>query len=245
MKAHEIIELEEQQALKQLRRNKSWQLVFVALFTALLAFFVLIVAMIEVETNAKKRDYQRLVNSLYQQVNFEKERMGLSWLNTEYTLAKGIRMTIDADVFQDTPLFMSARARVNPRYMPYVNRLVELLKRLQLQKMQDRYPDWVSTLQAPGTDFVVTIRVEGHTDANPMTGMGMYRSNYELSALRAYAIMDLLRIYTQLPSRQFAIAGYGPFYPLNSANPFAAENRRVEIYLLPQVIPKRGQDGNG
>lgn len=245
MKAQEIIQSQEGQALRQLRRNKSWQLVFVALFTALLAFFVLIVAMIEIETNAKKRDYQRLVNSLYQEVNFEKERMGLTWLNTENTLTKGIRLTISAEVFQDAPLFMSARARVNPRYMPYVNRLVDLLNRLQLEAFQQRYPNWVATLREPGDDFLVTIRVEGHTDANPMVGSGMYRSNYELSALRAYAIMDLLKLYTQLPSRQFAIAGYGPFYPLKPQDPFASENRRVEIYLLPQVIPKRSQNGNG
>lgn len=245
MKAQEIIQSEEGQALRQLRRNKSWQLVFVALFTALLAFFVLIVAMIEVETNAKKRDYQRLVNSLYQEIDFEKDRMGLSWLNTENTLTKGIRLTISPDVFQEMPLFMSARARVNPRYMPYVNRLVELLNRLDLETVQQRYPNWVRTLQEPGDDFIVTIRVEGHTDANPMTGAGMYRSNYELSALRAYAIMDLLRIYTQLPSRQFAIAGYGPFYPLKPDDPFAAENRRVEIYIVPQLVSKAVADVNG
>ncbi|PLA73862.1 cell envelope biogenesis protein OmpA [Hydrogenovibrio sp. SC-1] len=245
MKAQDIIQSQEGQALRQLRRNKSWQLVFVALFTALLAFFVLIVAMIEVETNAKKRDYQRLVNSLYQEINFEKERMGLSWLHTENTLTKGIRLTIASEVFEETPLFMSARARVNPRYMPYVNRLVELLNRMQLETVRQRYPNWVATLREPGDDFVVTVRVEGHTDANPMTGAGMYRSNYELSALRAYAIMELLRIYTQLPSRQFAIAGYGPFYPLNPQDPFAAENRRVEIYIVPQVIPEAIDDVNG
>lgn len=245
MDGQEIARNQEAQALRQLRRNKSWQLVFVALFTALLAFFVLIVAMIEVETNAKKRDYQRLVNSLYQQVNFEKQRMGLSWLNTENTLTKGIRLTISSEVFQEAPLFMSARARVNPRYMPYINRLVELLNRLKLENIQQSYPNWVATLTEPNEDFLVTIRVEGHTDANPMTGAGMYRSNYELSALRAYAIMELLRIYTQLPSRQFAIAGYGPFYPLTPQDPFAAENRRVEIYLLPQVITKALPNVNG
>lgn len=245
MDGQEIARNQEAQALRQLRRNKSWQLVFVSLFTALLAFFVLIVAMIEVETNAKKRDYQRLVNSLYQQVNFEKQRMGLSWLNTENTLTKGIRLTISSEVFQEAPLFMSARARVNPRYLPYINRLVELLNRLKLENIRQSYPNWVATLTEPNEEFLVTIRVEGHTDANPMTGAGMYRSNYELSALRAYAIMELLRIYTQLPSRQFAIAGYGPFYPLTSQDPLAGENRRVEIYLLPQVITKALPNVNG
>jgi chemotaxis protein MotB len=48
--------------------------------------------------------------------------------------------------------------------------------------------------------------------------------------------MSLLRLYTGLPDHFFAIAGYGSFRPVTN-NPLEPANRRVEIYLVPQLIP--------
>ena len=101
------------------------------------------------------------------------------------------------------------------------------------------YPQYhrklVNQIVKPGQSFVVTIRIEGHTDSNPLARTAMYRNNFELSAFRAYAIMDLLKRYTGLPDQYFAIAGYGSFRPLTDDDKEAL-NRRVEIYLMPQVF---------
>ncbi|KUJ74513.1 cell envelope biogenesis protein OmpA [Thiomicrospira sp. XS5] len=236
MKSETIVQAEEVRATQRMKRNQAWQIVFIALFTSLLAFFVLIISMVELEGSKPKRDYQRLVNNLYQDSVHLKEQLGLEWLNVENTLSKGVRFTLDESDLARQDLFAPARARVNPRYLPYINRFVQFLDELDLPTYGARHQKLVNSILRPDEKFQVTIRVEGHTDASPLAKTALYRSNFELSTFRAYAIMSLLKLYTGLPDHFFAIAGYGSFRPVTE-NPLEPENRRVEIYLVPQLVP--------
>ncbi|MGC9386179.1 MAG: OmpA/MotB family protein [Hydrogenovibrio sp.] len=236
MKTEAITEALEARGNQRMKRNQAWQIIYIALFTSLLAFFVLIITLVELEGSKPKRDYQRLVNNLYQDSIHLKKELGLEWLRIENTLSKGVRFTLDEQALSSQDLFASARAKVNPRYLPYINRFVAFLTELDVPTYGDRHQKLVNSILLPGERFQVTIRVEGHTDANPLAKTALYRSNFELSTFRAYAIMDLLKLYSGLPSHYFAIAGYGSFLPVTS-NPLDSENRRVEIYLLPQLVP--------
>jgi len=75
------------------------------------------------------------------------------------------------------------------------------------------------------------IRVEGYTDDIPIRTWA-FRSNWELSAARAIAVLEEL-VKHGVPPQRLAAAGYGeynPHYPNNSdAN--RAANRRVEIVV--------------
>ncbi|MDG4812055.1 OmpA family protein [Hydrogenovibrio sp. 3SP14C1] len=240
MKAEAIIQAEDQKAVQRIKRNQSWQVVYIALFTSLLAFFVLITTLIELEGSQPKRDYQKLVNFLYLDALETQKRLGMSWLQIENTLSKGIKITMQEEVFSSQDLFASGRAKVNPRYLPYINRFVGFLTQLQLEKFQNHHPTLVRSIVKSGETFQVTIRIEGHTDASPLAKTALYKSNFELSTFRAYAIMNLLQIYSGLPESLFSIAGYGSFHPLTS-DPYDSKNRRVEIYLIPQVIQNGSQ----
>lgn len=240
MKAEAIIQAEDQKAVQRIKRNQSWQVVYIALFTSLLAFFVLITTLIELEGSQPKRDYQKLVNFLYLDALETQKRLGMNWLHIENTLSKGIKITMQEEVFSSQDLFASGRAKVNPRYLPYINRFVGFLTQLQLEKFQNNHPTLVRSIAKSGETFQVTIRIEGHTDASALAKTALYKSNFELSTFRAYAIMNLLQIYSGLPESLFSIAGYGSFHPLTS-DPYDSKNRRVEIYLIPQVIQKGSQ----
>lgn len=83
-------------------------------------------------------------------------------------------------------------------------------------------------LQAMKGDAVAGLRLEiaGHTSAT-----GTADHNRALSLQRAKAVRDYLEAHN-LPAERFSIAGYGFDRLLNSDNPKADENRRVEIRRL-------------
>jgi len=79
--------------------------------------------------------------------------------------------------------------------------------------------------------FVQSIYVEGHTDDVPLTS-SVVVSNWDLSALRAVAIIRALELYGVAPQRMAAM-GFGYHRPLvaNTSAVNRAINRRVEILI--------------
>jgi chemotaxis protein MotB len=79
------------------------------------------------------------------------------------------------------------------------------------------------------------VRLEGHTDAIPIH-TARFRSNWELSASRAIAMMDLLSERFKVPRGRMAIAGYADTAPLasNDTEEGRARNRRVDVVILNQ-----------
>jgi chemotaxis protein MotB len=79
------------------------------------------------------------------------------------------------------------------------------------------------------------IVVEGHTDDVPIQ-FSRWRSNYELSAARAFSVIQYLTGNLGIPPERLAARGYGPFRSVvsNDVEENRAKNRRIEIHLLVQ-----------
>ena len=79
------------------------------------------------------------------------------------------------------------------------------------------------------------VRLEGHTDSVPIH-TARFRSNWELSAARGIAMMELLSGRFEIPRQRLAIAGYADTAPLdsNDTQEGRAHNRRVDIVILNQ-----------
>jgi chemotaxis protein MotB len=77
------------------------------------------------------------------------------------------------------------------------------------------------------------IRLEGHTDSVPIHN-SRFRSNWELSAARAIAMMELLRQRFPIPPERMSIAGYAEIAPTdtNETPEGRAHNRRVDLIVL-------------
>ena len=75
----------------------------------------------------------------------------------------------------------------------------------------------------------VSVVVEGHTDAY---GSGRY--NEKLSRLRAEAVKNYLVQRHGIRSARLLVKGMGEASPLNPADPFAPENRRVQFLAAQQ-----------
>jgi chemotaxis protein MotB len=76
------------------------------------------------------------------------------------------------------------------------------------------------------------IRVEGHTDNDPVDPKGPFPSNWQLSLARAMAVVQHLQDQGVDPTK-LSVAGYGQYQPI-AANDTAAhksQNRRIEIVL--------------
>ena len=81
------------------------------------------------------------------------------------------------------------------------------------------------------------IRLEGHTDAIPIH-TARFRSNWELSAARGIAMMDLLNRQYGVARERMAIAGFADTVPLasNDTAEGRSKNRRVDIVILNQTL---------
>ncbi|MBL8231042.1 MAG: OmpA family protein [Bryobacterales bacterium] len=77
------------------------------------------------------------------------------------------------------------------------------------------------------------VRLEGHTDSVPIHNT-RFRSNWELSAGRSIAMMELLASEFGIPRDKMAIAGYADTVPVadNESPDGRARNRRVDIVVL-------------
>jgi len=77
------------------------------------------------------------------------------------------------------------------------------------------------------------VRLEGHTDARPIHN-SRYHSNWELSAARSIAMLELLRDRFEIPVARMAVAGYAENLPAdtNETEEGRSHNRRVDLVLL-------------
>ena len=84
------------------------------------------------------------------------------------------------------------------------------------------------------------VRVEGHTDSDPIAPVlaQYYPSNWELSTARAAVVVRTLQATGMVPAERLAAVGYGDSHPVapNDTPEGRSKNRRVEIVFRP--IPK-------
>ncbi len=81
------------------------------------------------------------------------------------------------------------------------------------------------------------VRLEGHTDSLPIHTT-RFHSNWELSAARSIAMLELFSTRFNIPRERLAIAGYADTAPKdsNDTEEGRAHNRRVDIVILNQKV---------
>lgn len=89
------------------------------------------------------------------------------------------------------------------------------------------------------SDFLILdpphqVMINGHTDDRPMKSRE-FKSNWDLSVMRAVNFMRILLENEKLDPATFSAKGYGEFRPIapNDSIENRAKNRRVEVLILP------------
>lgn len=77
------------------------------------------------------------------------------------------------------------------------------------------------------------VRIEGHTDSDPISTL-QFPSNWELSGARAANVLRFLADFGQIPAKRLSFAGYADWRPVapNDTPANKAKNRRVDIVIL-------------
>tara|TARA_B100001750_G_scaffold159210_1_gene128289 strand:- start:302 stop:1291 length:990 start_codon:yes stop_codon:yes gene_type:complete len=83
----------------------------------------------------------------------------------------------------------------------------------------------------------MNIIIEGHTDNKPYQGSGNVKDNWDLSVMRATAIVKILTSNNKIASSRLTAAGRGEFNPIsdNNTDESRSKNRRIEIILYPAL----------
>lgn len=128
-----------------------------------------------------------------------------------------VRVVGDRFVFQSEVLFDSGQAQLKPEGLPELDKIATAI----IEIAKNIPPDiaWI-------------LRVDGHTDARPLSGLGQFKSNWDLSTARAVAVVQYLAT-KGLPASNLAATGFGEFQPLELGTTDEAyrRNRRIEFKL--------------
>ena len=83
------------------------------------------------------------------------------------------------------------------------------------------------------------VAIEGHTDNEPIR-YSNWKSNWELSAHRALAVLHYFADTRGLPPQRFQVVGFGEYHQevSNDTAEGRQQNRRVEIVILPKALTK-------
>jgi chemotaxis protein MotB len=122
----------------------------------------------------------------------------------------------DRFVFQAEVLFSKGQATLNAEGQAEMLKLADALKQLETEIPPDIA--WV-------------LRVDGHTDADPIQSP-QFKSNWELSAARAIAVVNFL-IANGVSPQHLVAAGFGEYQPIDpgSTEEAKSRNRRIELKL--------------
>ncbi|MBD2871639.1 flagellar motor protein MotB [Paenibacillus arenilitoris] len=165
---------------------------------------------------ALKRKEQQDLEQLKKQIDAYIEKNGLtSDLETKLNLSQ-LMITIS-----DNALFAPAQATVKPESRELA---------VAIGKMLEKYPDY-------------EVIISGHTDNKPISTV-FFKSNWDLSSMRAIRFLDILLENKQLKPERFSAIGYGEYRPVadNKTEEGRAKNRRVEVSIMHTYVdPSNGQ----
>jgi chemotaxis protein MotB len=115
----------------------------------------------------------------------------------------------------DNALFDSGSAEVKPGAIQLAREISELLV----------------------TDPPRRVEISGHTDTDPIS-TARFRSNWDLSAMRAINFLKILMENQELEPSLFSASAHGEFKPVDTNDTVEgkARNRRVEVLILPRII---------
>ncbi|SMP47320.1 flagellar motor protein MotB [Anoxynatronum buryatiense] len=116
--------------------------------------------------------------------------------------------------FQDNVLFDSGRSEIK----------TDSLEILDFVGMVIREPEFYDKF----------VRIEGHTDTDPLRPGARYETNWELSVARAANVVRYMIEELNVEPVRFSASGYGEYHPVapNDTAENKSKNRRVDIVIL-------------
>jgi len=189
------------------------------LMTIMMIFFLILWAF----SQAENRDtllYEKVINSIQKSFGVKTEKrekevemaQKMATMFKEKGLSGAVQVNVSARsikmILRTPVLFVSGSSGLQPEIYPVLDEII---------KFASASPGFIS--------------VEGHTDNIPLSG-GSYKSNYTLSAARAFEVVKYME-QQGIPPARLSVVGYGEFEPLfpNDTEAGRSLNRRIEISI--------------
>jgi chemotaxis protein MotB len=130
----------------------------------------------------------------------------------------GIKIKGDRFIFSSEILFGKGKADISKEGLNQIKLVSDIIT--SISKKIPPEINWV-------------LRVDGHTDNVPLSGLGVFKDNWELSQARALSVVRYMSEELGVPSSRLAATGFGEHQPFDQANTneARAKNRRIEIKL--------------
>jgi len=131
---------------------------------------------------------------------------------------EGVRIEGDRFVFSSEVLFPPGAATLSADGRGEIAKVAGILRNIAADIPPEI--DWV-------------IRVDGHTDNQPLSGLGEFADNWELSQARALSVVKYMINFLGIAPERLAANGFGQYQPVARGNTEAAraQNRRIELKL--------------
>jgi chemotaxis protein MotB len=128
----------------------------------------------------------------------------------------GVRIEGDRFVFASEVLFRPGSADLSDAGRDEIAKVAGILR-------------GVASEIPPSINWV--IRVDGHTDNTPLSGLGQFANNWELSQARALSVVLYMVNFLGIPPNRLAANGFGQYQPVTNgdSDQARAQNRRIEL----------------
>ena len=129
---------------------------------------------------------------------------------------EGVRIEGDRFVFSSEVLFPPGGAELSGEGTREIAKVADILRNVAAD-IPDEI-DWV-------------IRVDGHTDNEPLSGFGEFADNWELSQARALSVVKYMANFLGIPPDRLSANGFGQYQPVDTddTDEARARNRRIEL----------------
>jgi chemotaxis protein MotB len=215
----QLITLEERSEENQ---EKLWMIPFADLMSTLVILFL---ALFGYAYMGSSTDYERALSALQDEITSGKDTAKIDALRKEVEAAKALE-----DYFEQEKLKDVAHVEVNAQRIR-VSLSNPVLFASGRADLADAGAGALGQIAALLKSVPNPVVVEGHTDDVPIKA-GPYKSNFELSAARSFAVIESF-INQGLDPARFSAYGYGEFRPVadNATPDGRARNRRIEINI--------------
>jgi len=213
--------------------RSSWVLSYGDTVTLLICFFIMMITVRAGQINKVHHWVNERLDEAAAEVQAVMDDSGIEEIAVSRN-SKGVQITL-----KDPRLFEIASAQPRQSHIYQLDAVAASIQDLNIFTLkQTEHAVFLKELEDNGLQWLVEIRIEGHTDDMRLTRNATYRDNWELSAARAQAIMLELQERTGISPSIFAIGGFGEFQPIGDNNTQLGRevNRRVEIYIGASLV---------
>ncbi len=217
--------------------GESWLLPYSDLITLLLAIFIVLFAVSQIDVQKAKSISEEFRESMMTQSHTEqinKERLKEI---TSGDVSVELQQLEDLKTRLDQMLEEENMSDFVSTYIDKRGLVITLSNAILFDSgsaiIKEKYENAMIGIAAIVNTIDNYIRIEGHTDNVPMNS-DIYPSNWELSSARAISVVRLFIYQTGALPDKFLAVGYGEYRPIadNSTEEGRAKNRRIDIIVL-------------